>query len=496
MHARTPATTRTTLSARRLLLAGGLALGVAFTSGCSLDSYLDQSKVGRWEKTPASVPVLERIAAIEGTTDEFVEFDEVRPEDLTSEAAEYRVSAGDQLEVRIWDIITTGQVEVYPLLVDTRGTITIPQLGEISVETLTPEQVRGAIADRAGQFVRSPLVQVTVVQSLTQTFTLLGSVPRPGAYYIPTADYRLLEAITAGGGIAETAEFVLVIRQVPLEPTTPAAPPAMAPDAGSGQDGENLIDIIDNLTDEDAPADENPGGSPGAFSTGEPRPQPEQPAVDLVEEEPGSVQATPQVVSDSAWIFLNGQWVRAARTSSSPSGSGNSFDSLVTQRVIRVAVKPLLNGDARFNIVVRPGDVVRVPSPELGYVYMGGEVARSGAYGLPEVGRLTLMRAIQSAGGLSPTAIPERCDLTRVVGLNRQATITLNLRAMYEGTQPDIYLKRDDLVNIGTNFWAYPLAVFRNGFRATYGFGFLLDRNFGNDVFGPPPVDRGGDFSF
>ena len=36
----------------------------------------------------------------------------------------------------------------------------------------------------------------------------------------------------------------------------------------------------------------------------------------------------------------------------------------------------------------------------------------------------------------------------------------------------------------GTNFWATPLAVIRNGFRASYGFGFILDRNFQGDVFG------------
>jgi polysaccharide export outer membrane protein len=35
--------------------------------------------------------------------------------------------------------------------------------------------------------------------------------------------------------------------------------------------------------------------------------------------------------------------------------------------------------------------------------------------------------------------------------------------------------------------------VFRNGFRVTYGFGFLLDRNFGNDVFGAPPINITGE---
>jgi hypothetical protein len=52
-----------------------------------------------------------------------------------------------------------------------------------------------------------------------------------------------------------------------------------------------------------------------------------------------------------------------------------------------------------------------------------------------------------------------------------------------------VYLKPGDHIIVGTDFWAYPLAVFRNGLRMNYGFGFLLDRNFGNDVFGPPPVN-------
>ena len=67
----------------------------------------------------------------------------------------------------------------------------------------------------------------------------------------------------------------------------------------------------------------------------------------------------------------------------------------------------------------------------------------------------------------------------------------VNLSAIRNRAEPDIYMQPDDHIIIGTNFWAQPLAVVRNGFRATYGFGFLLDRNFGNDVFGPPPTNIG-----
>ena len=74
---------------------------------------------------------------------------------------------------------------------------------------------------------------------------------------------------------------------------------------------------------------------------------------------------------------------------------------------------------------------------------------------------------------------------TRVASaLNSLAAVRLDLRAIFHGTQPDFYLKPNDLINVGTHFLATPLAVVRNGFRTTYGFGFVLDRNFEQDVFG------------
>ncbi|MEL6795665.1 MAG: hypothetical protein AAFO89_02470, partial [Planctomycetota bacterium] len=106
--------------------------------------------------------------------------------------------------------------------------------------------------------------------------------------------------------------------------------------------------------------------------------------------------------------------------------------------------------------------------------------------------QLTLSRLITSAGGLGGIAIPERVDLTRMIGTDRQATIRLDLRKIAEGTHPDIFLKPNDHINIGTNFWAFPLAVVRGGLRVSYGFGLLADRNFGNDIFGAPPRNIGG----
>jgi hypothetical protein len=139
-----------------------------------------------------------------------------------------------------------------------------------------------------------------------------------------------------------------------------------------------------------------------------------------------------------------------------------------------------------------PGDVIRVPEATQGVFYVGGQVRRAGSYNIPPEGRMTIRRAIDAAGGLDALAWPERAELVRALGEGRQAIVSFNLRAIFSGHQPDIYVKPDDQINIGTSFWATPLAVIRNGFRASYGFGFILDRNFGSDVFGAPPTNVGG----
>jgi hypothetical protein len=162
--------------------------------------------------------------------------------------------------------------------------------------------------------------------------------------------------------------------------------------------------------------------------------------------------------------------------------------SMYATRIIEVDYQELVKGDPNLDVVIRPGDKIYVEPPETGFLYIDGEINRIGVYELQNTnGRLTLSRFVSAAGGLAPTAIPNRVDLVRMLGSDREATIRIDLAAIRNRAEPDIYLQANDHVIIGTNLTATPLAVIRNGFRMTYGFGFLLDRNFGNDVFGPPP---------
>ncbi len=493
------------------MIAGITAL-IASLGGCiGNDSFLNPSVTGRWEHTPTRVPILEHLAAIETPADDWVEISEITNEDLIPQSSVYRVSSGDVLTLSIWDLISTNQVEILIRQVDPNGYVEVPQLGRIFVTGLTEKEVGQRIEDSMVKLVADPLVSVVVDQRREQSFFLMGNVSNPGPYVVPSTDFRILQGLVGAGGIPQFVEEIFVIRQVPLDDSLSkiqreSRPSATPGNLDGGSEGENLLDVIDDLSSPGMMSGSGNGLiAPSAHSA----PDGDDPLIDLIEPSASSGQSAdfadstdqsvdiePSRMLSPRWRFVDGRWVREAipvaarQTIPSVDDSMMPVDSrgqLFTQRKIRIPVKPLLAGDARYNIVIRAGDIISVPPSPIGNVYIDGQVQGPGVYNLPVTGRLTLTRAITSAGGLNGVAIPERVDLTRIVGVNEQATIMLNLRAIQEGTQPDVYIKPDDRINVGTNFWATPLAVLRSGFRTNYGFGFLLDRNFGNDVFGAPP---------
>lgn len=481
------------------------AIMIAGNTGCETDAWMhDPSVVGYWEHTPTKVPVLERISAIEGPEDQFVEIDHIKPEDLVPVIEAYRATSGDLVDITIWDIPLVGQPSLFQPVVDSRGFIEIPDLGQIFVHGRTSDEIRDAVVEQARALVAEPVVTVVISGRRDATYSIIGQVPGPGTYIVPEPDFRLLEALTTAGGIPESTPKVFIIRQVALTDPVRAGDevPAMQDDTPDepAASPEDLINIIDELSD---PGD---GGAPAVYANNEgvrtlrTQPDGDQPVIDLIDPEvPADAEGVTLPGEETgSWMFLNGRWVRVEPTGrggdGAPAGGdvlGQTPETLVTQRVIEVPVKRLLSGDARYNPVVRPGDVLRVPAPAQGPVYIMGYVNRPGTYTLPGIGNLTLTQAIASAGGLGGIAMPERVDLTRRVDETHMATIRLNLRAIFERTQPDIFLRAEDTINVGTSFWAFPWAVARNGFRVTYGFGFLLDRNFGNDVFGAPPTNIG-----
>ena len=148
------------------------------------------------------------------------------------------------------------------------------------------------------------------------------------------------------------------------------------------------------------------------------------------------------------------------------------------RRVLEIPYDKLLAGDLRYNVVIRPGDIIRIPALAVGNVYVGGQIRNPGTFALPGAQQLTVKQLVFAASGFTDIAKPSRVELIRRVDANHELTVRIDVKAMFDGRQPDIFLKPNDMINVGTDPLYTPLAVVRNGFRASYGFGFIYDQNF------------------
>ena len=503
--------------------------------GCDVDSFLDPSDVGRYENTPVVLPILERLDVIEEPEQMIAGLSDIRSEDLIPEVREYVMGPGDTITITVFELITPGAETQATRRIDELGFIRLPVIGQIKASGLTTKQLEEKIInvlETEMGILRDPLVTVIVIEGRQRTFSILGA-SGSGTYTIIQNNFRLLDALALAGGIPEDTDRIYVIRQVPLAPEVeegfapgtaepgehvpprrpgapgeqPGAAPGGQPGAapGAAQPGEQPLDpgaLIERLSQGVEPDGRTPQTPTTPTQPADRASQPAPPLSQALDGAAGRRQA------DGRFINVNGRWVWVDARSPAPAEAGDAAaqapaeiaegalpppDQLVTQRVILVDGEALLRGEATQNVVIRPGDVIRVPSLLVGNVYVGGSgIGRPGTYALPGQEKLTLKQLIISAGGLSPVGIPERVDLIRRLGKQQEAYVRLNYRAIAEGVQPDIFLKPDDTITVGTNLWASHLAVIRNSFRSSYGFGFLLDRNFGSDVFGASPADVGG----
>lgn len=458
-------------------------------AGCEVDSFFDPSRTGRFEQTATSLPILERLDVIEEDAgDLWGETSDVTPEDLMPSDLSYELAPGDVLSVQIYGLFDPDNWHVSTGAVDASGSYRVPEIGDVRAAGLTAQEFQDRLIALLEQRVmEEPLVNVIVESSRGFRFTVYGAIASPGMYQLQRSDLRLLDALAMAGGLPLTTERIYLIRQVELsDEMRPSWERDRMPSAPAEEGGAppevDIESLIENLGDRPAPP---PGAAPP--TEGE---APTPPRVDVDATRPPRPSG-----ADGSFIFdeQRGEWVRVRRPATGAADEGSALPpSMLAERVIEVPFQRLKRGDNSYNIVIRPSDRIYVQEPPQGVIYIDGEIARRGVYNLPATGgRLTLSRLVAAAGGLGPLAVPERVDLTRVVGEgDREATVRLDLRAIRNRTEPDVVLRADDQIIIGTDFWATPLAVLRNGFRVTYGFGFLLDRNFGNDVFGAPPVNR------
>ena len=145
-------------------------------------------------------------------------------------------------------------------------------------------------------------------------------------------------------------------------------------------------------------------------------------------------------------------------------------------RIIAIDLDRLQKGDPRMNIVVRDNDVIYVPAPITGEFYMMGEVSRPGVYSL--TGRqITIKQALAAAGNVGFAAWPSNSYLIRRIGNNQEQTIPIDIEKIFRGEEPDIYLKPEDVIAVGTHV-AVPWLVAARGIVPQFEVLFEYSRNF------------------
>ncbi len=531
------------------------------SGGCGV-KFWDPTQVGRFRPVPAVNVILDSLGVAEETPAAWDTGEDPKPADVVAYETDYVFGPGDIVQVNIFELFNEGLMYSSQFVITETGKVLIPDVGVVSAGGLTESQLAEEIKQiLAPNILKQPSVNVTLIQSLSRRFSVLGNgVPRPGRYDIPRYDFRLADALATAGGISQfNISYVFISRSITgqeeLAPTSEQqenqqqyTPPVEAP-ALPNQQGTSENKVVtpprDEMLEVIAPMAKAKAKNRYVINSTEmatdeeltEAASPENISPPQNQIRPGSVQSKlseppvegkiePQGEGRIEWVFQDGRWVpvligqpRPAEEATKPGfeskvpakitppahpgkepgqpegyeKTGAGWEQIgpggIQRRVIRVSADKLLSGDPRYNIVIQPGDNIHVPVDIIGEFCIMGNVNSQGFVNI--TGRpLTLKMAIASAGGLGPLAWPKRCEVIRRIGKKREEIVMVDLDKIAAGEQPDFFIKPNDLINVGTHPTSRYRAVLRNAFRATYGYGFLYDRNFADrDVGTARPFD-------
>ena len=128
---------------------------------------------------------------------------------LNPDRGDYLLGAGDLLEVKVFEAEKLNAT----VRVSSRGQISLPLLGEISVKGLSAWDVEKLIEEKfQSTYIKDPHVSIFVQEHFSQRVTIVGEVKSPGTYDFP-ARQRLMDAIALAGGLTEKAGQIAQVRR-------------------------------------------------------------------------------------------------------------------------------------------------------------------------------------------------------------------------------------------------------------------------------------------
>lgn len=131
---------------------------------------------------------------------------------LVDPSEDYRLAPGDTIDVFVEDATELSQT--YRLVA--AGSFEMPFLGTIKAQGKTTQELTRFIADnlRAQDYLKKPVVRVTIKQYSGQIFFIQGAVRSPGLYQLEGRP-SLLKLISLAGGVLENyGPNALILRPV------------------------------------------------------------------------------------------------------------------------------------------------------------------------------------------------------------------------------------------------------------------------------------------
>lgn len=127
------------------------------------------------------------------------------------EETEYVLGAGDRIRVGVFQVADFSGDHL--VLVD--GTITLPLVGLLKVSGLTTGQLSDLLSKRYANYLKRPIINVTLLTSRPLQVAIAGEINNPGSYTLPLQSDKfplLSDLIRQAGGITTVAD----IRQIEL----------------------------------------------------------------------------------------------------------------------------------------------------------------------------------------------------------------------------------------------------------------------------------------
>ena len=115
--------------------------------------------------------------------------------DLYGQSRETRIGPGDKLAIEVLGVTDLERT----LIVDGSGAIQFPLVGRVEALGQTPAELSRTLEQRlSAKYLQNPQVTVSVIEAVSQRFTIYGGVNQPGLYPV-VGNATLTDAISLYG---------------------------------------------------------------------------------------------------------------------------------------------------------------------------------------------------------------------------------------------------------------------------------------------------------